>query len=200
MSTKREKGLVHMFATTKTASSARQNPPSIDNHPLVAKHNRQRQDLQNALTEGHAERIRLDQEREQLLRAARDADIATLLGEGTVSESPQARLTEIETELTANAQRLLAIEEAGYVLEVVARGARPRAERELRERALTAVREVVSDMLPLVDSLETLNEELLQLTPAAGGFGSCPIPYRPMMIAVDDWRRRAEAFVGEGNQ
>jgi hypothetical protein len=181
--------------------TAQTTPPSLDQHPLVAKHARQRLELSESLATAQAERSRLLSEREQLLRAGFEADVASLLGDGDGSGamSPQSKLIELDAALRANAHRLATIEAASERLEVIAQGARAAAETEVRKQAVTAARRVVRQMLPLVQQLEQMNRELEALTAPAGGYGTVLTPFRPLMRA-DEWVRLAKAFVAAGDQ
>jgi hypothetical protein len=173
--------------------------PALDQHPLMAKHHRQRQELDEALANAHTERARLISEREQLLRATFEGAVAHLLGDAGETVSPHARLVEIDAALRDTDTRLATIRAASERLQVMVEGTQATAAREVREQAIAAARVVVKNMLPLVAKLDALNEHLLALTPPAGGFGSLPIPFRPI-VNTDEWTRRAQAFLDRGEQ
>ena len=65
----------------------------------------------------------------------------------------------------------------------------------MKEATWTAAREVVAEMLPLIEQLEALNCQLEALRVSSQVY-TMPIPFRPTVIEVSAWVRAARVFLG----
>jgi hypothetical protein len=83
----------------------------------------------------------------------------------------------------------------------VAREASAKARDESREHVIDQARAVVATMLPYVERISALNDQLEALRKRLGNTGEVPVGgFRPHLLTTKRWLRAAQRFVGDGKR
>lgn len=157
-------------------------PATVDQHPHVQRHAKQRAELETKLKAGQAKLTALHAERDQLQREHHQAEVAFLLGDGPSKPAIADRLAAIEAEISASEAYIAAARDAQQVQAQIAAGVRQQVQQDIDQEVAAAAHDVCRRMAPLVRQVLALNTELtMLLVRSPSPVGVLPVPHAPLL-------------------